>query len=131
MAMLLTIDFSSDQPIYMQLRDGVVAGIASGALKDGDSLPSVRSLAAEASVNLHTVGKAYTLLKSEGFIDILRNKGAVVRTGKLKEDTGKFFENVKTSLQPIISEAVTRGVPRQSIVSIIDELYNELGGATL
>ena len=129
--MLLTIDFSSDQPIYLQIRDGVVAGIASGLLHDGDSLPSVRSFAAEAGINMHTVGKAYNLLKAEGFIVIKHNKGAEIHTGKLKDDTGKFLENVKATLGSIISEALTRGIARESVITIVNELYNELGGNTL
>ena len=126
--MLLTIDFSSEKPIYMQIRDGVVEGIASGTLHDGDSLPSIRSFAAEAGVNLHTVSKAYNLLKAEGFIDILRNKGAIIHAGNSVQETCGFLDRSRETLRGIVSEARTRGISREIITDMIIEFYKELGG---
>ena len=53
--MVITVDKLSDAPLYLQLRDAVIAGIASGELRPGDALPSVRSLAEDLGINLHTV----------------------------------------------------------------------------
>ena len=64
--MLIEIDFNSDQAIYMQLRDQIIMGIASSRFQEGDMLPSVRQLADTIGVNMHTVNKAYTVLKQEG-----------------------------------------------------------------
>ena len=61
--MLIEIDFNSDQAIYMQLRDQIIMGIASSRFQEGDMLPSVRQLADTIGVNMHTVNKAYTVLK--------------------------------------------------------------------
>ena len=61
--MLLQLDFSSDLPIYLQIRNQIVLGIASGALVPGERLPTIRTLADEAGVNMMTVSKAYQLLK--------------------------------------------------------------------
>ena len=76
--MLLQLDFSSDLPIYLQIRNQIVLGIASGALVPGERLPTIRTLADEAGVNMMTVSKAYQLLKQEGYIHTDRRSGAVV-----------------------------------------------------
>lgn len=129
--MLLTIDFSSDEPIYMQIRNAIVTGIAMNTLQDGDPLPSVRTLGAELGVNLHTVNKAYKLLQSEGFIEILRSQGTVIHAGNAAKNAAQFLETAGNSLRTIVSEGVTRGVDRAVIHKIIDNLYNEMGGGTL
>lgn len=77
--MILHLDFSAEDPIYRQIRDQVVAGIASGQLKPGEKLPTVRALAEEAGINMMTVSRAYQLLKSEGYITTGRRDGAMVR----------------------------------------------------
>lgn len=128
--MLLTIDFASEEPIYMQIRNGIVTGIAIGTLRDGDSLPSVRTLGTEIGVNLHTVNKAYKLLQSEGFIEIRRNRGTFVHAGNAAKNTAQFLETAGESLRNMVSEAVTRGVDRAVIHKMVDNLYNELGGNT-
>ena len=76
--MILTIDQASPDPIYQQIRDQVVAAVAHGELRPGDGLPSVRSLAADLGVNLHTVNKAYAVLRDEGHIIMRGRSGACV-----------------------------------------------------
>lgn len=124
--MLITIDFASEEPIYMQIRNAVVAGIAAGELHDGDTLPSVRTLGMEIGVNLHTVNKAYKLLQSEGFIEILRSRGTVIHAGDAAKNAAQFLETAGASLRAIITEAVTRKVDRTVIHKMIDNLYDEL-----
>lgn len=126
--MLLTIDLASDVPIYMQIRNAIVTGIASGALQDNDPLPSVRSLGAELGVNLHTVNKAYRLLQNEGFIEILRNHGTIVHAGDAARNAALFLKQAGSSLHAFISEAITRGVDRAVIHRMIDTVYDEIGG---
>ena len=76
--MLIQMDFNSEVPIYRQIRDQIVRGIADGALLPGERLPSVRALADETGINMMTVSKAYQLLKQEGYIELGRRSGAVV-----------------------------------------------------
>ena len=76
--MIIQIDFNSNEAIYMQLRNQIVIGIAQDKIKHGQSLPSVRQLAEELGVNMHTVNKAYTILKNDGYLTLERRKGAVV-----------------------------------------------------
>ena len=61
--MILEIDFNSDEALYIQLRNQIVIGIATSQLSAGDSLPSVRQLADRVGINMHTVNKAYTVLR--------------------------------------------------------------------
>ena len=125
---MLTINFASSEPIYMQIRNAVVTGIATGELKDGDPLPSVRTLGAEIGVNLHTVNKAYKLLQNEGFLEILRNHGTVVRAGDAAKNAARFLEQADAPLRALVSEAITRGVDRAVIHNMIDTVYDEIGG---
>ena len=77
--MLLKLDFSGDVTIYQQIRDQVVMAVASGQLAPGDKLPTIRTLAEEAGINMMTASKAYQLLKTEGYITTGRRDGAAVR----------------------------------------------------
>ena len=74
-------EWSSDQPIYRQLRDRVVAMILDGVLKEGDPLPSVRNVAAEYRVNPLTVLKGYQQLVDEGLVESRRGRGMFINTG--------------------------------------------------
>lgn len=76
--MLLSFDFASDVPLYQQLRNQIVLGIASGRLRPGERLPTVRALAEESGVNTMTVSKAYQLLKAEGYLTTDRRSGTVI-----------------------------------------------------
>ena len=76
--MLLKLDMSSHVPIYMQIRNQIVLGIASGELAPGEKLPTIRALAEQSGVNMMTVNKAYGLLKQQGYITTDRRGGTVV-----------------------------------------------------
>ena len=86
--MLLTFDFSSDTPLYIQLRNQIIIGIADGRLISGEKLPTVRALAEESGINTMTVSKAYQLLKQEGYITTDRRSGAAVARGAGKRFGG-------------------------------------------
>ena len=74
--MVIEIDFQSDEALYTQLMNQIIMGIATSRLQEGDPLPSVRQLADTIGINMHTVNKAYSLLRQEGFVSIDRRKGA-------------------------------------------------------
>lgn len=76
--MIVRIDRTSNDPLYLQIRAQVIASIAQGDLVPGDALPSVRSLADDLSVNLHTVNKAYAILRDEGYVLMRGRSGARV-----------------------------------------------------
>jgi GntR family transcriptional regulator len=93
----MDFEWSDNQPIYRQLRDRVVAMILDGVLKDGDSLPSVRNVAAEYRVNPLTVLKGYQQLVDEGLVETRRGRGMFVQEGArvelLKGEREKFLAN--------------------------------------
>ena len=61
--MYIEIDFNSEEAIYIQLRNQIIMGIATSEIQEGESLPSVRQLAETVGINMHTVNKAYSVLK--------------------------------------------------------------------
>ena len=90
----MDIEWNNSQPIYRQLRDRVVALILDGALKEGDPLPSVRTVAAEYRVNPLTVLKGYQELAGEGLVETLRGRGMFVKAdvrGLLLQDERRKF----------------------------------------
>ena len=89
--MVIEIDFQSDEALYTQLMNQIIMGIATSRLQEGDPLPSVRQLADTIGINMHTVNKAYSLLRQEGFVSIDRRKGAVIclDVDKLRAMAGK------------------------------------------
>jgi GntR family transcriptional regulator len=89
-------EWNDNQPIYRQLRDRVVAMILDGVLKEGDPLPSVRTVAADYRVNPLTVLKSYQELVTEGLVESRRGLGMFVNAGArnvlLKGERQKFLE---------------------------------------
>ena len=126
--MLLIVNLDSDQPIYLQIRNGIVEGIASGRLRDGEALPSVRALASELGINLHTVNKAYHMLKIEGYVKMARSRGTVVCTGGMNRDSKDFLDAASETLRNIVSEAITRSIGRERLIGIVNRWYNEMEG---
>ena len=61
--MIIEIDFNSDEALYLQLRNQIILGIATSRIREGDELPSVRQLAGDIGINMHTVNKAYSVLR--------------------------------------------------------------------
>lgn len=118
--MLLRLDFSSDIPIYQQLRNQVVSAIASGELGLGQRLPTVRALAEECGINMMTVSKAYQLLKTEGYITTGRGGGAVVRL----PETGVGPETLEC-LRLRLCELRLAGLGRAEILDLCGRLYDE------
>jgi GntR family transcriptional regulator len=74
------ISFKSGKPVYLQIGDQVRSAAASGAIKEGESLPSIRPLAEELRVNRNTVAKAYAELEAQGVIETIAGKGCFLRT---------------------------------------------------
>ncbi|MFI7611449.1 GntR family transcriptional regulator [Nonomuraea terrae] len=109
--MLLTIDLDSEVPIYQQIRDRVVEAVADGDLAEGSALPSTRQLAADLSINFHTVNKAYDLLRRQGVIRINRKSGAVVRrdAGSGPPEAG-FTDEWQARLRTLLAEAAVHGL---------------------
>lgn len=123
--MVIQIDFNSDEAFYMQLRNQIILGIATCQLREGDILPSVRQLAESVGINMHTVNKAYTVLKQEGFIKVDRRHGAVVA---VDYDRLRDIEEMRAELKVILAKASCKNISRQEVHALIDEIYEGYGG---
>lgn len=119
--MILQLDFSSEVPIYMQIRNQIVVAISGGELKAGEKLPTIRALAQEAGINTMTVNKAYGLLKQEGFICADRRSGAVVNS--LGTEKGSMDTKLTKQLELLISEARLARVEKEEFLKICTEIY--------
>ena len=122
--MLLHLEFDSDIPIYQQIRDQIVVGIADGQLRPGQQLPTIRALAAETGVNMMTVSKAYQLLKQEGYLQADRRSGTVVSG---RRPAGEPSEATLRALRVSLSELRLAGLSKDEVVRLVERLYAEGG----
>lgn len=123
--MMIEIDFNSDEAIYLQLRNQIILGIATSKFQEGEQLPSVRQLAEEIGINMHTVNKAYTVLKQEGYVKVDRRKGAVIA---VDEDRMKTISQLREELQVLLAKSICKNISRDEVHALIDEIYEDYGG---
>lgn len=119
--MYIEIDFQSDEAIYMQLRNQIILSIADSILREGDSLPPVRQLAGDIGINMHTVNKAYSMLREEGFLTLDRRRGTVVC---VSADQARAMQEAELALRPVLAKAVCRGLGREELHELIDRIYD-------
>ncbi|MDO4519012.1 MAG: GntR family transcriptional regulator [Eubacteriales bacterium] len=120
--MYIEIDFESEEAIYLQLVNQIIMGIATSRLQEGDSLPSVRQLAQTIGINMHTVNKAYALLRQEGFVAMDRRRGAYIA---IDVDKLKALEEMKQNLLVALARGHCKSITREEVHHLIDEIYDE------
>lgn len=111
--MLLQIDFKSGTPVYLQLVDQVRHAAASGSLRAGEPLPSIRPLAEELRVNRNTIAKAYAELESQGIIESIPGKGCF-----LKEVNSPLTKSARNDL---LTQEIDRAIVAAHHLQIPDE----------
>lgn len=117
--MIIRIDQASPDPVYQQIRDQIVASIAHGELLPADRLPSVRTLASDLGVNLHTVNKAYAVLRDEGYLVMHGRSGAVIadfRHAATPERIAANAEKLEESLRQLALEHRAQGGTEQTFL---------------
>lgn len=119
--MILQLDLSSAVPLYVQIRNQIVLWVGSGELAPGESLPTVRQLAEDLGVNTMTVSKAYTLLKTEGFLEGDRRQGARIKPLGI---TPEFCHKLEDELSLLIAESKVRGMSKETFVSRCGQLFD-------
>ncbi len=122
--MILSVDFSGETALYTQLRDQIIIGIASGVLKPGEGLPSVRRLAADIGINIHTVNKTYALLRDEGYLVMDRRTGASI-ADMPPPDPG-FYSRLSELLRPIAAEAACHGMDAAAFADYCVKIYRQI-----
>lgn len=120
---MIEIDFQSDEAIYIQLRNQIILGIATSAIQEGEVLPSVRQMADDIGINMHTVNKAYSVLKQEGFVRLDRRKGAVVA---LDCDKIQAMAEMKNALCVLLAKAYCKNITGEEVHEMIDEILDDM-----
>ena len=120
--MLIKIDFSSSEAIYHQLCNQIILGIATADLEEGDVLPSVRQMADDIGINMHTVNKAYTILKQEGFVKVDRRRGAIV---SVDVDALQARQQLEKDFRKLLAQARCRNMSRQELHRMVDAIYDD------
>ncbi|MDR2771540.1 MAG: GntR family transcriptional regulator [Clostridiales Family XIII bacterium] len=123
--MLIKVDIYAEKPIYEQLRDNIILGIASGQLAEGESLPSARNLAADLGVNFHTVNKAYDILRGAGYILMNRRTTAIVAP---KKTGGNLSAILVEKLAMCAAEAICDGLDENAFACACAKNYRKIKG---
>ena len=132
--MYISIDFNSDEALYLQLRNQIVYAIVKAELREGENLPSVRDMAETVGINMHTVNKAYAMLRQEGFVKIDRRKGYLQldrRHGAIVAvdvDEIKARMELAQTMDLILAQAICKNVSREDVHKLVDEIYNQYEG---
>lgn len=119
--MYISIDFESDEALYLQVRNQIIMAIVKAELRDGQNLPSVRDMAEQIGINMHTVNKAYALLRQEGYLRVDGRRGAVVAVDM---DQVKATMQLAESLDMLLARAICKKVAREDVHELVDRIYD-------
>ena len=122
--MVIEIDFHSDEAIYVQLCNQIILGIVTAQIREGELLPSVRTLAETIGINMHTVNKAYAILQREGFLKIDRRRGAMIA---IDIDKLRAIEEARAELSLVLARAVCKNISRKELHGLLDAICDEWG----
>ena len=125
--MILNLDFNSEKPIYLQIKEEIIKSIARGELKSQDSLPSVRMMSEEIGVNLHTVNKSYNILKDENYINIDRRKGAIINDLPLQKNED-YQMSLDEEIEYLVAQSFLKGITKEEFLDMCSKYYDKYGG---
>ncbi|MFE6964668.1 GntR family transcriptional regulator [Agromyces sp. NPDC057679] len=115
--MLIRVDPASETPIFAQVAASVRADAAAGRLRPGDRLPSARDVAASLGVNLHTVLRAYQVLRDEGLVDMRRGRGAVAT------DAVEPLARLHHDIEALVARARALALSPDALAALVKETY--------
>ncbi|TQR20451.1 GntR family transcriptional regulator [Psychrobacillus vulpis] len=124
--MFIEIEANSSVPIYLQLAQQLIEGIARGDLKPGDSLPSVRAFAADLGMNMHTVNKAYHYLEEKEFIQIVAKSGVIIQPNGIPKASEKEKQQLAAQIRPLIAEGLVLKLSEEEMVAMLRELVQDI-----
>lgn len=122
--MIISLHLNSETPLYEQLRNQIVIGIATGELAAQEKLPTVRQLAEDLGINTMTVNKTYSLLKQQGYIVIDRRHGAKV--SPTAHDSPEQAAALEGQLQLIIAQAAIRGMDQSHFQTLCSRIFAKM-----
>ena len=120
---MLTLNYRDSRPIYEQIKDGLRRMIVTGAMKQDEKLPSVRSLATQLSINPNTIQRAYNELEAEGYIYSVAGKGSFV-SGTADADAARGA-SLTGDLRKLMGELRYLGVTAEEAMTLIKEVYEQ------
>ena len=120
---MIHLDYSSSNPIYLQIKENIKKLILSGGLKENEPLPSVRTLASSLAINVNTVLRAYRELEAEGYIYSMQGKGNFVsKVDDIKDKEHYLVEKIVV----LIKEASEINVNKKELIELLNKVYDEL-----
>jgi len=119
------LDLRSGVPAYRQIIDQVLVGIASGALKGGDQLPTVRQAAVDLSINPNTVMRAYRELEIRGILTTHQGTGTFITPSEVKPDEAERQRRLSVLAGEFAARAATEGFQVQEVIDRLNELIPE------
>ena len=128
--MFIEIQTNSSVPIYLQLAQQLIEGIARGELKPGDSLPSVRAFAADLGMNMHTVNKAYHYLEEKEFIQIVAKSGVIIQPNGIPKATVEEQQQLAEQIRPLIAEGLVLKLSEEEMVDMVRGLVQHIKEGT-
>ncbi|SES23172.1 GntR family transcriptional regulator [Psychrobacillus sp. OK032] len=128
--MFIEIQTNSSVPIYLQLAQQLIEGIARGELKPGDSLPSVRAFAADLGMNMHTVNKAYHYLEEKEFIQIVAKSGVIIQPNGIPKATAEEKQLLAERIRPLVAEGLVLKLSEEEMVDMVRELVQHIKEGT-
>lgn len=123
--MLVNIDFNSEEALYIQLRNQIIIGIATSTIQEGDNLPSVRELANDIGINMHTVNKAYSILRQEGYLKLDRRKGAII---SIDVDKYEAIAEMMDAMRVILARGICKNISKEEVHDIVNQIFDEFTG---
>jgi GntR family transcriptional regulator len=122
--MRFQLNFKSGKPVYLQVVDQVKVAAASGAVRPGEPLPSIRPLAEELRVNRNTVAKAYAELESQGVVETVAGKGCFVRAAGSPYRKAVRLELVTQAIDDAVTEAHHLMVDKAAFLRLAEERFD-------
>ena len=120
---MIHLDYSSSNPIYLQIKENIKKLILSGSLAENEPLPSVRTLASTLAINVNTVIRAYRELETEGYIYSMQGKGNFVsKIDDIKDREHYLGEKIVS----LVKEANEINVSKKELIELLNKVYNEL-----
>jgi len=120
--LIIRIDFNSDEAYYIQLCNQIIYGIANDKIRDGDNLPSVRQMADNIGINMHTVNKAYTILKQEGYLKVDRRRGTII---SVSPDKHEALDELFDDMRMLLAKAACKGVSLDEVHKLVEKIFGD------
>lgn len=121
----IIISNQSELPIYAQIREQIKEQILNGQIKEGEILPSIRSLAKDVGVSVITTTRAYNDLEKEGFIATMQGKGSVVLSSNNKILKEQFIMRIEEGIETAVESAKQIGMTKDEIIAIVDSVWQQ------